>query len=277
MMEQAEKTFKSQDTNYWNSVSNNWLDEGHNKLIRLVSDLLNYQLFDHWLSKEEYYRLLKTDLFDESLTDGLTPLLSMHAKNVVGIDISASTLETAKRKTNSLQVAAADVRNLPFATDSFDTIVSNSTLDHFKSLDEIIRSLKELKRVLKKDGQLLITFDNYTNPAVFLRNALPFKLLNRIGILPYYVGVTFGALRLKSVLEKLNFSVVEVTTFWHFPRIILAAMAGVFDKYLSDKFRRKILNGIMSFECLSKFPTKCFTGHFVAANAINRGLVEKTE
>lgn len=258
------------NANYWNEIANTWQHTNQQKLLRLISDTLNDRLFDNWLAPKKVNRLLKTDLFDESLTDGLYPLLSKRAKSVVGIDISAATINAAKQHHKQLQAVIADVRHLPYASGTFDIIVSNSTLDHFQTSAEIITSLKELKRVLRKDGQLLITLDNITNPIIALRHILPFKLLNRLGIVPYYVGATFGARRLKSTLEELNFSVLEVTTFWHFPRIFLVPIATVVDKYFSDKFRRKFLNMILAFEYLSKLPTKYITGQFVAAKAIKR-------
>lgn len=259
-----------QKADYWNEVTKTWQHSNRQKLLRFISDVLNYRLFDNWLPPKKVNRLLKTDLFDESLTDGLYPLLSKHAKSIVGIDISTAAINAAKHHHKQLQAVKADVRHLPYASESFDIIISNSTLDHFDTSEEIVNSLKELNRVLRKDGQLLITLDNHTNPIIFLRNILPFDLLNRLGILPYYVGATFGARRLKHTLEQLNFSVIEITAFWHFPRIILVAIANVVEKYFSDKHRRSFLNAILAFEYLSKLPTKYFTGQFVAAKAIKR-------
>ena len=200
----------------------------------------------------------------------LYPLLSKRANSVVGIDISFATVNGVKQDHTGLQTVVADVRCLPYISGTFDIIVSNSTLDHFETSAEIIASLKEFKRVLREDGQLFITLDNPTNPIIFLRRILPIKLLNRLGIVPYYVGVTFGARRLKQTLEELGFSVLEVTTFWHFPRIVVVAVALIVGRCFSDKFKQKFLKVILSFESLSKYPTKYLTGQFVAARAVKR-------
>ncbi len=66
----------------------------------------------------------------------------------------------------------SDIRNSPFKTESFDQIISNSTLDHFTNKNDIIVSLKELRRMLKPEGVLIITLDNPSNPVVYLRNLL---------------------------------------------------------------------------------------------------------
>ncbi len=258
----------SHNPNYWNDVAKTWQHTSQQKVLRSISDVLNNRLFGAWLPTEKVQRLLKTDLFDESLTDGLYPLLSQHTENVVGIDISVDTVTAAKQRHQQLKAIPADVRHMPFASESFDIIISNSTLDHFETSEDIIAGLLELKRVLKKDGQLLITLDNHTNPLIFIRNALPYTLLSRLGLVPYYTGVTFGACRLKRALEELDFTVKEVTSFWHFPRFLLVTMMSIVDRYFSDTFKQRLINAVLSFEFLSKWPTKYVTGQFVAARAI---------
>ena len=46
----------------------------------------------------------------------------------------------------------ADVRRLPLADNRVDVVLSNSTLDHFDTEQEIEESLHELARVLKPGG-----------------------------------------------------------------------------------------------------------------------------
>lgn len=256
-----------QNSRYWNKTADTWTQSSQQKLLRLVSDILNHKLLQSWLPNHRVNLLLKTDMFDESLTPGLHPLLSKYAAEFIGIDLSVVTIQSAQANCDQLQAFTADVRHLPFPSETFDIIVSNSTLDHFNTTEDIILGLKELNRVLKENGQLLITLDNYTNPYIYLRNNLPFKLLNRLRIVPYYVGKSFGPFRFKRVLEALDFVVIEVTSFWHFPRIFLVCVAKVLDKYFSDRAKSKFLKGILAFEFLSKLPTRYITGQFIAVNA----------
>lgn len=259
-----------QSSDYWNTVSRTYQQTDQQKLLRCISDLINISLFTTWLPSEKAQSLLKTDLFDESLTDGLYPLLSHHAERVVGIDITSDFVAAARQRHPQMETVNTDVCNLPFPSETFDIIVSNSTLDHFETSKDIIAGLQELKRVLKKQGQLLITLDNYTNPLVFLRNALPFNLLNRLGIVPYYVGATFSARHLRRVLEEMDFTVVATTSCWHFPRIFLAAIALILTSFSSDKQKQRVLRAVLSFEHLSKLPTKYITGQFIAVKAIKK-------
>lgn len=255
---------------YWDGISKNWWQTPPQHLLRLLSDIFNQQLYQQWLPQKKTSFLLKTDLFDESLTRGLYPLLSKSADNILGIDISKTTVRKAGKQHKGLQTLVADIHHLPFSSNSFGTIVSNSTLDHFETSDEIIDGLKELKRVLRVNGQLLITLDNLTNPIIFLRSILPFELLNRFSIVPYFTGVTFSAHHLKRELEKLGFSVSETTAFWHFPRILIVAIITIIDRFFSNRTRLMFLKIIFSFESLSKLPSKFLTGQFVAAKAIKR-------
>jgi len=264
------ESLMNEQSGYWDNISKNWQQKERPSLWRLFSDRLNTKLFCRWMSNVPVERILKTDMFDESLTDGLYPLLSSRAKYVIGMDVSAEVVKTAQGNHHGLQTLVADVRRLPFADGTIDTIVSNSTLDHFRSYDDIHASLTELGRVLKSGGQLMLTMDNKANPIIALRNILPFRLLNHIGVLPFYVGATFGPGSLRKALEKINIDVMEVTAIWHFPRVVTVTAGNIFSRFTSIKTQQKFLRFLLKFESLSRLPTRFFTGYFVAANAFKR-------
>jgi SAM-dependent methyltransferase len=260
----------NEKAHYWDMVSRIWQHKRPQRLWRTHSDAVNTLLLSHWLPAAGAERLLKTDLFDEAWSKGLYPLLSSCAKTVIGIDVSALCPHAARSRYNGLRAIRADVRRLPFLDGAFDILVSNSTLDHFESHEEIITSLRELHRVLRPGGQLLVTLDNVANPAVALRNRLPFHLLNRLGIVPYYVGASFGPWRLKSVLRRMDFEVIEVNSLMHFPRVFGVAMTRVLERYATAGTQQRFLRFLLNFERLSKLPTRYFTGQFVAVKAAKR-------
>jgi ubiquinone/menaquinone biosynthesis C-methylase UbiE len=214
--------------------------------------------------------LLKTDLFDEAVSDGLSSLLSVRSKRVFYIDASLEVHRRAKRRHPNLQTVGTDVRCLPFADGTFDGIVSNSTLDHFKSLDDLVISLKELYRVLQQGGQMILTLDNLANPIILLRNGLPFHLLYYMKIVPYYVGVTLGPHRLQRLLKEIGFKVLEVDAIMHCPRVLAVAIAHWMERHTSPKTQRYFLRFLMAFEGLSCLPTYFLTGHFIAVRAMRR-------
>jgi ubiquinone/menaquinone biosynthesis C-methylase UbiE len=211
--------------------------------------------------------LLKTDLFDEAVSDGLSPLLSSLAKRVLYMDSALEVHKMAKCSHPRLQTIGADVRDLPFRNGTFDGIVSNSTLDHFQSLDDLSVSLQELFRVLRPGGDMILTLDNLSNPIILLRNWLPFPLLRRLKIVPYYVGVTLGASRLVSLLKDSGFEVLEVDTVMHCPRLLAVTIARWVEKHTSLGTQESFLRLLMAFERLSHLPTRFLTGYFVAIKA----------
>ncbi|AFZ61220.1 class I SAM-dependent methyltransferase [Anabaena cylindrica FACHB-243] len=77
-------------------------------------------------------------------------------QQIVGVDISDKMLAIAKQKCRaypqvSFQIASAS--NLPFDNDSFDVIVSANSFHYF---DDPLAALKEMRRVLKPDGKVII-------------------------------------------------------------------------------------------------------------------------
>jgi len=258
------------DAPYWDEVARSWQEGTPKTLWRAYNDAINNAIFAQWLPADGVEYILKTDLFDESLGDGLYTLLSARAKIVFGIDLSLLTVRAAKLRHEGLCATQADVRHLPFANGVFDVIVSNSTLDHFESSDEIANSLYELHRVLRPEGQLLLTLDNLANPAIALRRLLPFRLLNRLNIVPYYVGATFRPHGLRKHIEQAGLKVLEIRAVMHFPRIFTMAMTRILSTRDGFETKRRFLSFLMAFEHLSKWPTRFITGYFVAVKAIKR-------
>ena len=67
-------------------------------------------------------------------------------------DLSEGMLETAEKnigERDNIEYQIADIQSLPFMDDSFDIVIANSMLYH---VPDIERGLKEVRRVLKKDG-----------------------------------------------------------------------------------------------------------------------------
>ena len=256
------------NTRYWNEVAGTWQGTHPQVLWRVHSDAVNRELFARWLADRSVETVLKTDLFDEALSDGLYSMLASQARQVYGMDVSARILRRAGSRHMELQSIVGDVRCLPFRDGTFDVIVSNSTLDHFKTQDEMVTSLRELHRVLRPSGRLLLTLDNPANPVVALRQVLPFGVLNRLGILPYYIGVTLGPHQLRRILHQLRFEVTEMGAVLHCPRMPAVALCRLLARYATSGMQRRFLQLLMAFEGLSRWPTRFFTGYFIVVNAL---------
>ncbi len=254
--------------NYWDTVAQAWQGADRQRLWRKHSDAVNSALCSRWLPSQEMGCLLKTDLFDEMCSEGLYPVLASRAQAVVGTDASFLAVQGARSRHSGLRATTADVRRLPFANDAFDAIVSNSTLDHFESIHDIVVSLHELHRVLRPGGHLLLTLDNLANPMIALRNSLPISLLNRLCIVHFYVGATCGPRRLRRMLQQTGFEVLELDAIMHHPSVLAVAMAGLLQRRAGPNTQQRYLRALMALERLSRWPTRYLTAHFVAVHAL---------
>jgi GT2 family glycosyltransferase/SAM-dependent methyltransferase len=251
---------KRDATKYWEQVGTEWRQSQPDKLWRAHSDAVNRAWLAAWWPQRSIKRVLKTDMFDEAVGEGVFGLLKSRARFAVGMDIALATRPGV----------GADVRQLPFADGVFDVIVSNSTLDHFETEAELVASLRELRRVLRPGGELLLTLDNAANPLVAIRNVLPFTLLKRLGLTPYQVGVTCGPSRLRRLLRETGFEAGEMSALLHCPRVFAVKRARAVQRSGDTMRREQFLAGLMKWERLACWPTRWLTGYFVAAKAIRK-------
>jgi len=256
------------EAKYWDDIGATWSPAGPHALWRAHSDAVNTALLSRWLPGTRVPRALKTDLFDEIAGEGLLELVTAHAAEVVGCDIASDVAHRARDRYPALRAVPADVRHLPFAAGAFDVVVSLSTLDHFASLGELEVALREVARVTRPGGQLFLTLDNPGNPAVALRNALPFQLLRRGGLVPYYVGATCGHARLRSILESAGFQVQEMGAVLHCPRVLAVAIGRLLERWAPTRVRGSYLRLLARYERLAAWRTRFRTGHFIAVRAV---------
>ena len=235
-------------------------------LWRRHSDAVNTALLQRWIRASSAESVLKTDLFDEAVGDGLYPYLTTIGQVLVGIDLSASVGNRARQHYAGLRALVGDVRRLPFPGGSFDVVVSNSTLDHFATGDEIAVAVMEIARVLRPKGRLVITMDNPANPLVRFRNALPGAWLRACGIVPYYVGKTCALDRLLELLATGGLQVTEQTAILHCPRPFAVAAARLMQKR-NAKWQKRFLRWLRAFERLERWRTRYRTGSFIAVHA----------
>ncbi|MBU1931394.1 class I SAM-dependent methyltransferase [Patescibacteria group bacterium] len=72
----------------------------------------------------------------------------------VGVDICPKKINQAKKTGKYLKLVQADACQLPFKTESFNSVISVSALEHMTNPSKV---LKEVLRVLKPEGQLVLT------------------------------------------------------------------------------------------------------------------------
>lgn len=254
---------------YWDHVIDGWAPTLTHRLWRAHSDAVNGRLLQRWLRPGQA-TVLKTDLFDEAVGPGLYPELAARAEVVVGVDVSPAAVRAASERYPDLKAHVGSVLALPFADASLDAVVSNSTLDHFKSHSLIRAAAVELARTIRPGGQLIITLDNRMNPVIALRTSILFGSLHRLGVVPYFVGATHGRRGLAKLLDETGFALVEITAIMHCPPQLAASWTSRRGTEHSADTNGRYLQRVLRFEAIEQLPTRHLTGHFVAALAVRR-------
>jgi len=270
------KMQKSFSGDYWNTITKKSIDNDREDLWRAHMKKIYQKLIDRWIEDSNDGIALKTDLYDEAIsTHNLIPLFGNKCKRIIGIDISFEIASSAKRRMMKEwngwhNIVVCDVRDLVFKSNTFNEIISNSTLDHFSDKMDILSSLIELCRILQPGGTLIITLDNPSNPIVFLRNLLPSRLLKSFGLIPFDMGVTISKHELIRILKSSGFEVHNYTAIVHSPRILGIWIGYVINRMGNKKIKIYFHRLLGIFEHLEKLPMRYMTGYFVAVKAIKK-------
>ena len=121
----------------------------HRLKRRLVEISDNIKLSD----KQETGKLLEIGTGDGMLLDALEKLFPSF--DFTGIESKDELIGLIKNKKQ--RVIKAEASNMPFKDSEFDFVVMSATIEHIIDPDS---ALKEIKRVIKNEGVLIITWPN---------------------------------------------------------------------------------------------------------------------
>jgi ubiquinone/menaquinone biosynthesis C-methylase UbiE len=179
-------------------------------------------------------------------------LLKKGIQRFIAVDISLDLLKKARDSIGNPNVKfiVADVENLPFKDNTFDSAVGVSILHH---LDFEI-AIKEISRILKQNGRIAFSEPNMFNPQVFLMKNVPFikKALGEVE-----GERAFLKSSIKRQLELANFKNVIVRPF----------------DFLHPCVHRNLINFISSIGAnIEKLPIiKEIAGSLIIYGEINKG------
>ena len=259
----------------WDKIASTWTNERYSSGVLAEHKRKVYlDLITRWVDVAGSHCILKTDLFAEAFGPELFLFdIARLNSNIVGIDVSQEIVNLAKKNAthhglDASQYACADVRRLPFNDNSFDLIISDSSLDHFEDEDDIVVALRELARVLQDGGTLILTLDNSRNltyPPYFF-----FRLWMRLGLSPYFIGRTLSLARLKKTLEDMNLHVAESTAIFHYPHPdgLVRWLERSMCKLGSGRFENALRQFLARLDHLEQKPTKYLTGRYIAVKAV---------
>ena len=141
----------------------------------------------------------------------------------IGIDSSSKLISKAKEKYGNY-FKTADILSLPFSNNYFDSIWSIAVFHHIPSKELRLEALKEIRRVLKKDGKVIITCWNlyqvrylkllfkFTLSKLFRKSKLDFKDVlvpwKEKGVQRYYHA--FTKRELITLFKKAEFNIEKV-------------------------------------------------------------------
>jgi len=250
---------------------------------QVVADFQSSPTLDVWRAymKEVYCRLarrwfaaappgrrLKTDLFEEAIS--IHHPMAEFPEGGMGMDGSISVVAGAKNNLESssgYRLLVSDLRRSPIRPGTLSSILSGSSLDHFETEEELVSGLAEVTAGLTPGGVLLLTLDNPQNPLIWLRNHLPYRMLNRLGLVPYFVGKTWSRRDARRQLESLGLEVIDETAIAHAPRAPAIWLDSLTTNWRSTRLGDALLRAYLAFEVLEGLPTRYLTGYYIAIRA----------
>jgi ubiquinone/menaquinone biosynthesis C-methylase UbiE len=114
-----------------------------------------------WLDPKEGERIL-----DIACGGGVLSLkIAEKGCEVYGVDLSKDAIKyaehLAEREGITCEFVVGSAEDLPYPDGYFDKVICSSSLEHFK---DDIRALKEMHRVLKPNGSVVLTTDSFNYP-----------------------------------------------------------------------------------------------------------------
>ncbi len=156
--------------------------------------------------------------------------------NLFGVDISSEFIEQSinnfkKYNINNINVQKVEPEKLPFEDQKFDIILIVDVIHH---LDDIKENIKEIKRVLKKGGKLIIYEPNKLNPLIWLTHLID---KNERGLLR--VG---SFKRYREIFSDTDFKIEEES----YNGIVIGPSSKIFDN-ISNFLNHKIIYPVLGF------------------------------
>lgn len=121
----------------------------------------------HNLFLERVKKISPVRLLDAGCGKGyLGETVRPYTQEYIGFDISSSAIEISRKRIPHSMFKTGSLLHLPFEDESFDCIICSEVLEH---IPEHNKAIKELHRVIKKGGTVLISTPNRINPDMIWR------------------------------------------------------------------------------------------------------------
>ena len=122
-----------------------------------ISAHFSHTRYKPWPQVAEFLNSLEKDSYVLDIGCGNGKYLSVNENlKMFGTDRSGNLLSIAKEKNINSQFFVADSLKLPVKTESFDAAISIAVIHHFSNELLRIQALKEMFRIVKKGGKILV-------------------------------------------------------------------------------------------------------------------------
>lgn len=102
--------------------------------------------------------------------------------DIYGVDISSKMVEESRKNLNgNNNIKVGNVESIPFDNEMFDSVITTAAFHHFQNP---IEAIKDIKRVLKPGGRIIIY--DFTLPIVVRQMVNPFIKLSPEGDVKFY-------------------------------------------------------------------------------------------
>lgn len=133
---------KAVTSSYTNQrLANNYRKQKREKELKIFLDLLD---------KKDGEKILELGCSDGWLTK--------HLGSVIAIDTSKDMLSITQKKNPKAVVLEADMFKIPFDDNTFDKVITMRVWNHLNE-EDLRKALKEVKRVLKPNGNLIFDME----------------------------------------------------------------------------------------------------------------------
>jgi ubiquinone/menaquinone biosynthesis C-methylase UbiE len=181
----------------------------------------------------------------------LTPCYAPVFQKTLLVDPSSRLLKTAKKlekKYKNFKVLKGKVCQLPLPNASFETALMIRTAHHLVSLD---KALKEIDRVLKPQGFLVLEFANKLHFKAIIKNLLRLNFYDFIYHTPkeksaQIIFANFHPTAIVSLLKKNHFQIIKAISVSNFRSTFLKKILPLKILLLMEKIAQKIYPAYIS-------------------------------
>lgn len=248
-------------TDRWDRIAKKMSGPVFQGQIALYKKNEHLGLISAWALRGPAKSILKTDLFEEAFgEDSLLDVLGTYYNFAVGIDISQIAATKAKLRIKEHPSLVADTCHLPFKAESFDIVLSNSTLDHLPP-HLLPGAISELERTLKPEGCLILTLDSRHNILHLLSNYFR-RWMGKI-----YAERCYTVKEASRMLKESLFEITDVAAIYHVPPGVNFLAKQLFN-IIGPKANSWIQSIINICDRVGKLPTCFLSGRYIALRAV---------